>query len=122
VNVQNPDLSAENTGIMTLNLNNLSLVTSGSYQRYYTVAGKQYHHIIDPDTLMPAAHTWAVSIVTKDSGLADVLSTALYTLPLSQGQALLAQFPGAEAVWITLNGDIVRSPGFSALAGEEAAP
>ncbi len=122
VNVQNPDLSAENTGLMTLNLNDLSLVTSGSYQRYYTVAGKQYHHIIDPDTLLPAAHTWAVSIVTEDSGLADVLSTALYTLPLSQGLALLAQFPGAEAVWVTLNGDIVRSPGFSALAGEEAAP
>lgn len=120
VNIQNPDLTAANQGIATLDLNSLSLVTSGSYQRYYTVDGKQYHHIIDPDTLMPAAYTWAVSVVTQDSGLADALSTALYNLSIKDGKALLAGFPGVEAVWVTLDGQIVRTDGFSALAGEEA--
>jgi len=121
VNIQNPDLTAANQGLTTLDLNNLSLVTSGSYQRYYTVNGKQYHHIIDPDTLMPATYTWAVSVVTVDSGLADALSTALYNLSIEDGKALLSGFPGVEAIWVTLDGQLVRTDGFSALAGEEAA-
>ena len=120
VNVQNPDLTAENQSIATLDLTDLSLVTSGSYQRYYTVDGKQYHHIIDPDTLMPAGFTWAVSVVTSDSGLADALSTALYTLSIDEGKAMLARFPGVEALWVTLDGQLVRSDGFSALTAEES--
>ncbi|MEA4999326.1 MAG: FAD:protein FMN transferase [Candidatus Limiplasma sp.] len=117
VNIQNPDLSAENQSLMTLDLNNLSLVTSGSYQRYYTVDGQPYHHIIDPDTLMPSAYTWAVSVVTEDSGLADALSTALYTLSIEDGKALLAKFPGVEALWVNLDGSLVRTDRFDALTG-----
>lgn len=121
VNVQNPDLEAAVQSIATLDLLDLSLVTSGSYQRYYTVDGKQYHHIIDPDTLMPAAYTWAVSVVTQDSGLADALSTALYTLSIQDGKALLRNFPGVEALWVTLDGTLVRTDGFTTLAREEEA-
>ena len=119
VSVQNPDLTAANQGLMTLDLTDLSLVTSGSYQRYYTVGGKQYHHIIDPDTLMPAAYTWAVSVVTQDSGLADALSTALYCLSIEDGKALLAHFTGVEALWVQADGSLVRSDGFSTLSKEE---
>jgi FAD:protein FMN transferase len=121
VNVQNPDLTSQDQSIATVDLNDLSLVTSGSYQRYYTVDGKQYHHIIDPDTLYPAAYTWAVTVVTTDSGLADALSTALYTLSIEQGKALLTNFPGVEALWVTLDGELVRTDGFSDLAAEETA-
>ena len=119
VNIQNPDLAATEQGLTTLDLQDLSLVTSGSYQRYYTVDGKQYHHIIDPDTLMPSAYTWAVSIVTQDSGLADALSTALFNLSIEDGKTLLQNYPNTEALWVTLDGQVVRSDGFSTLAGEE---
>lgn len=119
VSVQNPDLTATDQTLTTVDLTNLSLVTSGSYQRYYTVDGKTYHHIIDPDTLMPATYLWAVSVVTEDSGLADALSTALFTLSVEEGQALLQRFPGVEALWVNLDGTLVRSAGFSALTAEE---
>ena len=119
VNVQNPDLTAQSQSLTTLGLANLSLVTSGSYQRYYTVDGVQYHHIIDPDTLFPADTLWAVTVITEDSSLADALSTALFTLDIKAGQALLADFPGVEALWVTKDGSIVRSDGFSVLGQEE---
>ncbi|MBO5501838.1 MAG: FAD:protein FMN transferase [Clostridia bacterium] len=115
VGVQNPDLTAEKKHIAILTLNNASLVTSGSYQRYYTVEGKQYHHIIDPVTLMPATHVWAVSVVTKDSGLADALSTALFNLPLEEGMKLIDSLPDTEALWVKLDGTIVMSDGIQTL-------
>lgn len=115
VGVQNPDLKAENQHIAILLLNNASLVTSGSYQRYYTVAGKQYHHIIDPTTLMPATHVWAVSVITEDSGLADALSTALFNLPLEDGMALIDTLPDTEALWVKHDGSLVMSAGIESL-------
>ena len=120
VGVQNPDLYAENQNLTVVELADLSLVSSGSYQRYYTVDGKAYHHIIDPDTLMPAAYAWGVSVVTEDSGLADALSTALFTLPVAEGQKLVAEWDGVEALWVEHVGTFLRCAGFSVLAGETA--
>ncbi len=97
--------------LQTLNLTAGSAVTSGDYQRFYTVDGVNYHHIIDPDTLMPAACWRSVTILCDDSGLADALSTALFLLPQAEGQKLLEQC-GAEAMWVDADGGIFYSPGF----------
>ncbi|MEG2316295.1 MAG: FAD:protein FMN transferase [Clostridia bacterium] len=118
VAVENPDKHAENQTLLTLNLHDLSLVTSGSYQRYYTVAGKAYHHIIDPDTLMPSAYFWAVSVITQDSGLADALSTALYNLPIEKGKTLIDGLDGVEVLWVANDGTLIESDGFSALVAK----
>ena len=91
-----------------------SVVTSGDYQRAYAVDGKLYHHIIDPQTLMPGTLWRSVTIVCEDSGLADALSTALFLLPLEEGQALLNRC-GAEAMWVDAAGTLFYSPGFQAL-------
>ena len=86
-------------------------VTSGDYQRVYTVNGKQYHHIIEPTTCMPGQYWRSVTVVCADSGLADALSTALFLLPLEQGQAL-AQQCGAEVLWVNAAGEETMTPGF----------
>ena len=91
-----------------------SVVTSGDYQRTYMVAGKLYHHIIDPVTLYPSEYWRSVTIVCDDSGLADALSTALFLLPLEEGKALLASC-GAEAMWVDGEGQEFFSAGFEAL-------
>lgn len=116
VGVQNPDLNAEQQHIAVVGLSNASLVTSGSYQRYYTVDGKQYHHIIDPYTLMPSEYAWSVSVVTEDSGLADALSTALFAMSVEEGKELLKSYPGTEALWVLKDGTMLFSDGFKALS------
>lgn len=98
----------------TLTITDQSVVTSGDYQRYYTVDGVRYHHIIDPETLLPGEKWQAVSVVCGDSGVADALSTALFLLDREEGQTLLEQFD-AEALWLDSNGKEYRSPGLEAL-------
>ncbi len=115
VGVQNPDVASAQQHIAVLDLTDTSLVTSGSYQRFYTVGGKQYHHIIDPLTLMPADYLWAVSVVTRDSGRADALSTALFNLSLEDGMALVESLPDVEALWVLHDGTIVTSEGLKPL-------
>ena len=107
--VQNPDGGAY---LCTVEVRDVSVVTSGDYQRYFTVDGVRYHHIIDPDTLYPASYWRSVTILCADSGLADALSTALFTLPQAEGQKLLDE-SGAEALWMDLEGNLLESPGFS---------
>ncbi len=112
VGIQNPDGSDKYLHI--LNIQKGSVVTSGSYQRAYTVDGKPYHHIIDPATLYPGTHWVSVTVAAEDSGLADVLSTALFLLDYQQGQALLEAFD-AHAMWVDSHNNQYYSPGFQAL-------
>lgn len=100
--------------VARLSLTNASLVTSGSYQRYYTVAGKTYHHIIDPETLYPADKGYvSVSVYCESSALADALSTALFILDKDAGLALIESIEGAEALWLYENGTVARSSGMA---------
>ena len=111
VGIQDPD---GGDYLHTLYVTGGSIVTSGDYQRAYAVDGVVYHHIIDPDTLYPSLHWRSVTIVCADSALADALSTALFLLPLEEGQQLLTTM-GAEAMWVNARGEIFYSPGFQKL-------
>ena len=91
-----------------------SVVTSGDYQRTYLVDGESYHHIIDPETLMPSRYWRSVTVVCADSGIADALSTALFLMPQDEGQTLLTRY-NAEAMWVDADGGEFFSPGFWAL-------
>lgn len=96
-----------------LNLTKESVVTSGSYQRYYYVDGKPYHHIIHPDTLMPAEGFLSVSVICNDSGFGDALSTALFCLPLKEGMEFVENLPETEAMWVTEQGTKTVSSGWN---------
>ena len=101
-----------------LELAGQSIVTSGSYQRFYFVDGKAYHHIIHPDTLMPAEGYLSVSVLCKDSGLADALSTALFCLPQQEGSAIVESMDGVEAMWVADSGEKFYSSGWGEYESE----
>ena len=111
VGVQNPSGADY---LHTLYVSSGCVVTSGDYQRCYAVDGKLYHHIIDPETLFPGTFWRSVTIVCDDSGLSDALSTALFLLPMEEGQMLLDAC-GAKAMWVDADGNQYYSPGFDAL-------
>lgn len=113
VGIENPDTSdTENPYIEYLELGEMSLVTSGSYQRFYTVDGKNYHHIIDSKTLKPAENFQSVSVLCKDSGVADALSTALFCLSYQEGLEVLEHFSETQVMWVLPNGKKLYTNGF----------
>ena len=107
VGVQNPDGGEY---LRKISITDGAVVTSGDYQRTYTVDGKQYHHIIDPATGMPSTYWRSVTVVCADSALADALSTALFVLPLEEGKAL-AKECGAEVLWLDADGIVYTTEG-----------
>ncbi len=114
IGIENPDtLDEENPYVALLEIEEKSVVTSGSYQRYYMVDGKNYHHIIDNETLFPADKFLAVSVISEDSALADALSTTLFTMDFEQGLALAQKFEDVEVMWTLFNGEQRYSSGFS---------
>lgn len=113
--IQNPDTDSEQPYIVRVKLNGAALVTSGNYQRYYEVDGVRYHHIIDPNTLMPLNYFDSVSILCNDSGMADALSTALYNMPVQDGKKLLSEIGNTEAIWVFSDGSYDCTEGFAEL-------
>ena len=109
IGVQDPD--DPNKNLHALYVTGGSVVTSGDYQRSYMVDGKSYHHIIDPQTLMPGSIWRSVSILCDDSGLADALSTGLFLMDREEGQRLAEQC-GAQVLWVAQDGTEYMTAGF----------
>ncbi|MEG0853704.1 MAG: FAD:protein FMN transferase [Angelakisella sp.] len=82
-----------------------SVVTSGDYQRFYMVGDKRIHHIIDPDTLMPADYYRGLTIVHEDSGMADLFSTSLFCMDYPTSRAF-AEKHGLKVLWILPDGSV----------------
>lgn len=113
VGIENPDEESAEPYFAYLDLAGESVVTSGSYQRYYIVNGVSYHHIIDPATLMPSEKYLSVSVICGNSADGDALSTALFCMSAEDGLALLETLEGIEAMWVFPNGEKQYSDGFS---------
>lgn len=112
IGIQNPNLGSAEEYIEKVNIADACVVTSGDYQRYYLVDGVKYCHIIDGDTLMPADYFASVSIVAKDSGTADALSTSIFNMPFEEGLAFVNSLEDVEAVWVLKDGTVEYSDNF----------
>ena len=111
--ITNPDKTTVNSLICKVKIGETSLVTSGDYERYFVSGNKAYHHIIDPQTLMPADYFASVSIFTPNSGLADALSTALFCMSYEEGLALVNSIGGVQVLWIYKDGSLKMTNGVS---------
>jgi len=98
--------------VAAVNTSDTAVVTSGVNQRSFFYEGRRYHHIIDPDTLIPEERFLSVTVIYPDSALADALSTALFNMELADGRALAEKYMGAEVLWVLPDGKLEYTPGF----------
>ena len=113
VGIQDPDGNVFGLAdyVEVLYIHDVSVVTSGDYQRYYEVDGQRYHHLIDPETLMPDTDFRSVSIITEDSGYADMLSTAAFLMPYEESRAFIDSLDGVDAIWLFPDGTMAMTDG-----------
>ena len=110
VGIQDPDNPQGMAGV--LDLAGGSVATSGDYERYFTVDGIRYHHILDPKTGRPArSGLRSTTVITSDCVLADALATAAFVLGPAKGLDLLERTPGVEGILIEDGGGILKTSG-----------
>ena len=107
VGIANPEYKHKIIGWLALE--NVSLVTSGDYEKFFTFKKQRFGHIIDPRTGYPAKGIKSVSILCPDAELADALATAVYVLGGVQGLELVNQLIGVEGLLITTDDQILMS-------------
>jgi thiamine biosynthesis lipoprotein len=100
VGVRDPFAKGGYVGVVTLAPGE-AVATSGNYERFVTIAGRRYSHIMDPRSGRPVAGLASVTVLATTAMEADALSTALFVLGPEAGAALLAIHPGCAAVFIT---------------------
>lgn len=87
-----------------------SMVTSGTYERYFEQDGKKYHHILSTTDGYPVENEIAaVTIISKNSMMADALSTSVFALGIEKGFELIDSLPDSDAIVITKDKKIILS-------------
>lgn len=95
-----------------VDIDDLSVVSSGIYERYITVDGKQYHHILNPATGYPYDNGLvSVTIISPESVDGDALSTSCFCLGLEEGLELVESQPDCYGIFITSDGKLHYSQG-----------
>ncbi len=102
------------TDIITIvKINDQSVVTSGTYERFFEKDGIVYHHILDPHTGYPVQNGLkSVTVLSDSSADADALSTTCFVLGPDKGMELIESLDYAEAMFITEEKEIRYSSGF----------
>lgn len=107
------DPNNTNSIFTKVNINDLSVVTSGNYQRYCMLDNKIYSHIINPVNKYPSDYMKSVTVISDSSTLGDIYSTYLYLLPVEEGLKIVNNTPGIEAIWYIDKDNIIKSDGFN---------
>jgi len=104
----------EGNNIAIACLSDLSIVTSGIYERYFISDDILFHHIIDPSTGYPVNnHIYSVTIISNSSTTADALSTSCLVLGMDKALTLINSLDNTYCIIIKDDYDIITSDGIN---------
>ena len=98
-------------------LSGKAVATSGDYQRYFMKDHTRYHHILDPETGLPARGVISCTIIAETVMDADALATAVFVLGPEKGMALIDSVDGVKGMMITESGETIFSKNFQSQPG-----
>lgn len=109
--VKNPT-NPDGTPLFAVSVSDKSVVTSGTYERYFTLDNITYHHIIDPATGYPSqSGLTSVTIISDSSFVGDCMSTACLVLGKDDALTLLNSMDGVYGIFIDNENNICYSDG-----------
>jgi thiamine biosynthesis lipoprotein len=110
VGIRDPQNPAQYMGVITVG--ETAVVTSGPYERNFTLNKVMYHHILNPATGRPSGSALqSVTIICEDGTLADCLSTAMFVLGETRAINYWRQYQGFEMILITSDNRVVCTKG-----------
>lgn len=79
-----------------VHLRNFSLSTSGSYEKFFTIGGKTYCHIMNPRTGWPVENMLSTTVMAPSTTQSDALSTSFFVLGVEGSRKYLVSHPNLE--------------------------
>jgi FAD:protein FMN transferase len=110
VGIRDPRGQGQDNVIAVIELTNMSISTSGDYERFFMLNGKRVHHLISPKTGQPAEGCQSASIVSSDGALADAYSTGIFILGPEKGMNLSEKI-GIDGMIVDEKGMLNTTPG-----------
>ena len=110
VGVTNP--FDETKFITVLSLKRAAVTTSGSYEKYVTLEGKRYSHIINPVTGYPATGVISVTVLGPNAEIANGISTSIMVLGKEKGLDFISQFSAYQCILVADDGKVFTSRNF----------
>ena len=92
--------------IAVLPLVDVSISTSGDYERYFDEGGERFHHLIAPATGRSPRGVHSVTVLAEDGLTCEALSKAVFVLGADKGLTLLATQVGVDAVVVDADGKL----------------
>ena len=97
--------------VAVLPLEDVSISTSGDYERYFEEDGVRFHHLIDPHTGASPSGVRSVTILSADGLTSEALSKTVFVLGPKRGFELIESLPDVDAVVVDAAGVLRFSPG-----------
>ncbi len=79
-----------------LPLEDVSISTSGDYERYFDAEGTRFHHLIDPATGRSPRGIQSVTVLADDGLTSEALSKIVFVLGVERGMALVESLVGSR--------------------------
>jgi thiamine biosynthesis lipoprotein len=99
-----------------LPLEDVSISTSGDYERYFEADGERFHHLIDPATGRSPRGVHSVTVLAEDGLTTEALSKSVFVLGVEKGLRLIESQRGVDAVVVDAGGALHYSAGLLAPA------
>lgn len=98
IGIANPDNARLPFSYM--NISNISVATSGNYEKFVSIGGKKYSHTINPKTGMPVSGIKSVTIICPNAEIADALATPVTIMGTEKGIGMIDQIQQVECIII----------------------
>ena len=83
-----------------MNISELSVATSGNYEKFIMIDGEKYSHTINPRTGLPVKGIKSVTIVSTNAEIADAMATPVMIMGIHAGLDMINQIKDIEAIVI----------------------
>ncbi|MBK6390341.1 MAG: FAD:protein FMN transferase [Saprospiraceae bacterium] len=92
-----------------LELKDMSVATSGDYEKYVIIDGKKYSHTIDPRSGYPVHGITSVTIISPNAELSDAMTTPVMVMGIQKGLFMINQMNGIGCILIDDHGKLYKS-------------